>query len=100
MPVWSVFVRAGDEPLGGEDSLDALVEAVEAQDEALGASVAGGDKPSVFVSVEAVTSEDARAAAEQIAARALDAIGDPRETSAALVYDETGAVAYQDYSGG
>jgi hypothetical protein len=62
--------------------LDALVDAVEAQDEAVGA----------------VTSEDARTRAEQIASRALDAIGHPRETSAALVYDENGAVAYQQPS--
>ena len=95
VPVWSVYVQAGDEPLRGSDLLDALVDAVQAEGETLGASVAGGDEPSVFVSVEAGTVEEARTRAEQVTSRALDALGHPGGISARLVYDDTGAVVYQ-----
>lgn len=95
MPLWSVLVQAGEEPLRGWDVLDALVDAVEAQDEALGASVAGGDEPSVFVSVEAPTLEQARATGERVVARALHVVGHRRATTASLVYNDEGQVVYQ-----
>jgi hypothetical protein len=63
VPVWMVLVKAGEGPLEGGDALDRLFEAVGAQAATLGASVAGGDEPSVLVSVEATDVAAAREAA-------------------------------------
>jgi hypothetical protein len=94
--VWSVYVQVEGGPLGGPALLDSLVDAVEGQEEALGASVASGAEASVFVSVEAATVGEAARKGELIASRALQAVGQARATRTTLVYDDAGSVAYQE----
>jgi hypothetical protein len=95
MAVWSVYVLAGPDPLDGHEALDRLGEAVAAQPAHLGFSVAGGAKPSVFVSVEAADVTEARRHAESIVDAALASIDRTGPARAALVYDADGVVVFE-----
>jgi hypothetical protein len=92
VPVWMVLVVVGDGPLAGRDPVDRLGEAVSAQPGTLGASVAGGDEPSVLVSAEATDVAAAREAARGIVAAALERVGRPGPAQAMSVFAEDGRV--------
>jgi hypothetical protein len=67
------------------------VNAVEADERALGASVAGEeDGASVFLSLEAASATDAKAVAELIVAGALERLGLEAEATALQAYDDEG----------
>jgi hypothetical protein len=77
VPVWMVLVTAGDGPLEGWDALDPLGEAVGAQPGTVEATVAGGDNPTVLVSVEATDVAAAREVAQGAVGAALEEITRP-----------------------
>jgi hypothetical protein len=73
------------------EALDALENAVEADQRTLGASVAGEeDGASVFLSVDATSPTDAKAVSDAIVKGALAQLGLETEASALQVYDEEG----------
>src|SRR3954463_633881 len=94
MAIWSVFVLAGNEALGGFAVLDQLVEAMEAQAGQLGFSVAGGAQPSVFLSLEASNVTEARRQAESIVEAALASINCAASVRATQVYDVEGRITF------
>jgi hypothetical protein len=94
MAVWSVFVLAGDEALGGVAALDRLAAAMEAQAAHFGFSVAGGAQPSVFLSIEASDVTEARHRAESIVEAALASIDRAASVRATQVYDVDGRIAF------
>jgi hypothetical protein len=90
-----VLVKAGDGSLQGEDALDRLAEAVGAQPATLAASVAGGNEPTAFVSVEAEDVAAAREAAQTVVGAALERVGRAGSAEALIVFAEDGRVAYR-----
>jgi hypothetical protein len=94
MAVWSVFVLAGDDALGGVAALDQIAEAMEAQAAHLGFSVAGGAQPSVVLSIEASNVTEARRRAESIVETALASINRAASAWATHVYDADGRIAF------
>ncbi len=90
-----VLVKAGDGPLDDGAPLGRLVEAVGAHPATLGSSVASGDEPTAFVSVEATDVAAASEAAQAIVAAALERVGRAGAAVAMTVFAEDGRVAYQ-----
>ena len=77
--------------LRGWDLLDQIVDAVESQPHVLGASVAGGDEPSAFVTVEASNTEEAKKRAATAVSSGLADAGEVRRTAVAGdTYDADG----------
>ena len=73
--------------------MDALVDAVEAQRDVVGASIAGGDEPTVFVAVEAESVADAqRRAAAAVRAGLAHAGESQRTVVAGDTYDAEGTL--------
>jgi hypothetical protein len=82
--------KSGEE--GSWEALDAVVEAVEADNRTLGASVAGGEGGvSVYLSVDAESPTSARAVAEEIVTGALQKLGLEAQSSAVQAYDADGS---------
>ena len=76
---------------GSWDALDAVLDAVEADERILGASVAREDDGvSVFLSVDAASATDARPVSEAIVEGALAKLGHETAASALQVYDADG----------
>jgi hypothetical protein len=98
VPVWSVLVLTEVRfPESGDDdsweALSALVDAVLADERALGASVAGqgpAEGASVFLSVDCASADEAKTVCEDVVARALGELELPSAARAAQVYDEQG----------
>jgi hypothetical protein len=66
-----------------------------AQPATLAASVAGGDEPTAFVSVEATDVAAAREAGETVVGTALERVGRSGQAVAMIVFAEDGRVAYE-----
>jgi hypothetical protein len=90
-----VLVEELGGPLESSDVVDRLLEAVEAQPGTLGASVAAGADPSVFLPVEATDVAAAREAAHGAVAAALERVGRAGPAVVASVFAEDGRVAYE-----
>ena len=76
MPDWMVHVETGTPPLTGTDELDRLLDAVLEEQGTLAASLAGGENPSVLVTVAAATAHEAGRVGERIVAGALHVVGE------------------------
>jgi hypothetical protein len=94
IPVWSVHVETHLHVRGKEppwEALDAVVEAVEADERTVNASAAGDpDDASLFVSLTADDPDDARELAKAIVRRALERLALETHASALQVYDDEG----------
>ena len=92
MPEWSVYVKTPTQFARGDwAALEALVDAVEADERTSGASVAREDDgASVYMTVDAASAADARIVSETIVEGALARVGRDGEIEALQVYDADG----------